>query len=127
MGLGLGQRRYDRGPGVANQGHERRRARDLDDQDAAGPAEPMTLGPWGQADFSRGVRRAWSRGTSVGLTFSSTASAVLTTRSTSLRLRASYHTGSRDSPGIRRSPPAPGPPTIALSATALSASSGDST
>src|SRR5258708_22529295 len=109
MGLGLGQRRYDRGPGVANQGHERRRARDLDDQDAAGPAEPMTLGPWGQADFSRGVRRAWSRGTSVGLTFSSTASAVITTRSTSFRLRASYIPDNRTSSNLRRSPPAPIP------------------
>src|ERR1700722_13984238 len=54
------------------------------------------LGP-GQADFSRGVRRVTSRGTIVGLTFSSTASRVMTTRSTSLRLGTSYITDWRTS------------------------------
>ena len=81
-----------------------------------GPAEPGALSA--QADFSRGVRRDMSRGTIVGLTFSSTASRVITTRSTSLRLGTSYITDCGTSSRIARSPRAPVPRRFAWSAMA---------
>ena len=76
-------------------------------------------------DFSLGVRRETSRGTIVGLTFSRTASRVMTTRSTSLRLGTSYITDSSTSSMIARRPRAPVPRRFAWSAIASSASGGE--
>src|ERR1700753_718650 len=67
-----------------------------------------------QADFSRGVRRETSRGTRVGLTFSSTTSRVITTRSTSLRLGTSYITRLRTSSRVPRTAPGTGAPQVGL-------------
>src|SRR5207237_10863302 len=63
------------------------------------------------------------RGTSVGLTFSSTTLRSMTHLPTSLRLGRSYMTLSRTSSRIARSPRAPVPRSRACSATASSASS----
>src|SRR5699024_3775280 len=81
--------------------------------------------PADQALFSRGVRllRGASRGTSVGFTFSSTTSRVITTLAMSSRLGTSNITGCSTSSMIARSPRAPVPRKMAWSATASTASS----
>src|SRR5439155_5378996 len=99
------------------------RLRDDDDravggrEDAAfGVVEDLAEG--GQADFSsrprRLARRATrSRGTIVGLTFSSTTSRVTSTRAMSGLLGTSYMTERRTSSRIARRPRAPVPRRIA--------------
>src|SRR5450759_5244616 len=68
---------------------------------AAGRFAERRLPPEAQALFSRRSRLGASRGTSVGLTCSSTTSRVITHRATSLRLGMSYITESRTSSAVQ--------------------------